>query len=110
MAKLKTSSNQICTIILYKIDTGSYGNIMAIHIFKMLFSRVKKELVATKRNHCPKNVQQKIAFTQLGICKVKIEHNNKQNKNMWVLCMARKGSSTARHSRDGNPRCLNNNL
>ena len=41
-SKLKTSSSQNSTIILYKIDAGSDGNIMSIHIFRM-FPKATKE-------------------------------------------------------------------
>ena len=50
VAKLKTSSSQNCTMIPYKINTGSDVNLMPIHRFKFVFPRVTNEhLVTTKR-------------------------------------------------------------
>ena len=37
VVNLKTSSNQNSTVIPYKIDTGSDGNIMPFHITKLYF-------------------------------------------------------------------------
>ena len=51
---LKTSSNQVRIIIPYKVDTGSDGNVMHLHIYKELFPRAIKEQLAVTRN---KNIQ-----------------------------------------------------
>ena len=51
-AKLKTSMGQNSIVVLYKIDTGSDGNIMPGCIFKKLFPEVtNKQLAATKNKY-----------------------------------------------------------
>ena len=40
-ANLKTSSNQVSIIVPYKVDTGSYGNVMPLHLYKRLFSKIR---------------------------------------------------------------------
>ena len=61
MAILRTSSNQNNTIIPHKIDTGSDGSKMPIHIVKILFPRATKEqLESTKsKNFVLKNKNKK---------------------------------------------------
>ena len=83
----KTSSSQGRITILHKVDTGCDGNIMPLHIYKILFPRATKEQLAAITNT---NVQLKTytrtTATQLGICKIKIEHNNKQRMcNFFVV-------------------------
>ena len=49
MAKLKTSAGINNLMVPYKVDTGSDGNIMPLHIYKKLFPRITSEqLAATK--------------------------------------------------------------
>ena len=43
VTKLKTSTSQNSAVIPYICDTGKDGNIMPIHIFRILFPRVMKE-------------------------------------------------------------------
>ena len=50
VAKLKTSSNQNCTIIPYTIDTGSDGNKLPVYIFNILFPRVMTEQFEATKN------------------------------------------------------------
>ena len=48
-ARLKTSANKNSVIVPYKLDTGSDGNIMPLHMYKTLFHRITNEqLAATK--------------------------------------------------------------
>ena len=67
-ANLKTSSNQVSIIVPYKVDTGSDGNIMPLHINKRLFPSATEEQLATTKN---KNIQLKThnrtIITQMGI-------------------------------------------
>ena len=60
----------------HKAATGSDGNIMPLHRYKKLFPRETKEQLAAT------NIKLKMynhtTITQLGTCKVKMEHNNKQ--------------------------------
>ena len=46
----KTSSNQVSIIEPYKVDTCSGGNIMPLHLYKILFPRTTKEKLAAPRN------------------------------------------------------------
>ena len=48
--KIKSSSSQNSTLIPYKTDMGSDGNIMPIHIFKIFFPRAKTEKLAATKN------------------------------------------------------------
>ena len=41
-ANLKTSSNQVSILVPYKVDTGSDGNIMPLHLYKRLFPSATK--------------------------------------------------------------------
>ena len=78
-ANLKMSSHQVSIIIPYKVDTGSDGNIMPLHLYKKLLPRATKEqLVATKNKIIQLKMYNKTAISQLGICKVKIQHGNAQ--------------------------------
>ena len=78
-ANLNSSSNQVSIIVPYKVDTFSAGKIIPLHLYKILFPRATKEQLAATTN---KNIQLKTynrtIITQLGVCEVKIEHNNKQ--------------------------------
>ena len=48
-ANLKNLANKNSVIIPYKVDPGSDGNIMPLHIYKTLFPRITNvQLVATK--------------------------------------------------------------
>ena len=71
--------NQVSVVLSYKVDTGISGNIMPLHLYKTLFPRARIEQLAATKN---KNVQlksyNKTTITQLGMCKVKLEHNNIQ--------------------------------
>ena len=78
-ADLKTSSNQVSIMVSYKVDTGSDGKIMPLHLYKRLFPRVIKEhLTATKNKNIKLTTYSRTIITQSGICKVKIGQNNKQ--------------------------------
>ena len=78
-ANLKTLSKQVSIIAPYKVDTGSDGNIMPLHIYIRLFPReTKEQLVATKSKNIQLKTYDRIIKTQMGICKVKLEHIYKQ--------------------------------
>ena len=63
--------------IKYKTDMGGNGNIMPTYLFKKLFPNITNEqLVATVNKHILLKTYHKTAITQLGTCKVIIEHNN----------------------------------
>ena len=53
-ATLKILSNQLLIIVSYKVDTGSDGNIMPLHMYKRLFPMATKEQLAATKN---KNIQ-----------------------------------------------------
>ena len=51
---------------------------ISLHIYKKLFPRATKEqLAATRNKEIPIKMYNRKTITQLGICKVKIEQNNK---------------------------------
>ena len=78
-ANLKTSSNQVKIIMPYKVDMGSEGTIIPLHIYKKLFSRAtKKALVATRNTNLQVKTYNRTTILQMDMCKIKIEHNNKQ--------------------------------
>ena len=56
-AKLKMSAGINNIIAPYKVDTGSDGNIMPLHIYKLLFPRITSEQLAATKN---KSVQSKM--------------------------------------------------
>ena len=63
-SKHKISSNKVSVVISYKVDTGSDGNIMPLHLYKKLFPQATKEqLTATKIKHPIKQVQQNNIYT-----------------------------------------------
>ena len=74
VAKLKTFSSQNSTIIPCKTDTGGDGNIMLIHIFKILFPRVANAHMAEKQINNKSiviNIYKKTTIKQLGTFKNK---------------------------------------
>ena len=78
-ANLKTSANKSSIIVPYKVDTGSDGNIIPLHIYKKLFPRVANEqLMAAKTINEQLTTYNRTTITQLGMCTVKIEYNEKQ--------------------------------
>ena len=56
----------------YKVDTGSYGNIMPLHIYKNLFPRTtSKQLVATRDTNIQLKTYSKTTMMQLDIFEAK---------------------------------------
>ena len=80
-ANLKTSVGKNSISVPYKIDLGSDGNIMPLHIFKKLFSGVTNEQLAETINKCILiKTYNKTTITQLGTFKVMIEHKNNRRR------------------------------
>ena len=50
-ANVKSLSNQVSIIVPDKVDTGSDGNIIPLHLYKRLFPRAKEQLAATINKH-----------------------------------------------------------
>ena len=76
-ANLKTSAGQSNIMVLYKIDTGSDGNIMSLHVYKKLFPIITNDRsAATINKNVVLKMYNKTTITQLGTCRVIIEHNN----------------------------------
>ena len=74
------------TIVPYKVDTGSHGNIMPLHIYKKLFPRINNEKLApTKNESIQLKAYNKTTITQLCTCTVEIEYKNK--KKMCTFCV-----------------------
>ena len=86
-AKLDTCIGNNNMIILYKIDTGSDGNIMPWYIFKKLFQRVtESQLMRTVKIHIKMKMYNKTFITQQGTCKVTINYkNNKKKCELFVV-------------------------
>ena len=63
----------------YQIDTDSDGNIIPIHVFRILFPKaIKEQLVDTKNRIIALKTYNKTIIPQLGICNVMINNKNKQ--------------------------------
>ena len=75
--EMHAGNNKI--LVLYKIDTGSEGNIKPYHIFKRLFKNISEaELKKTTKRHIKLKTYNKTVITQLSTCAVTI--NFKDNK------------------------------
>ena len=58
---------------------GSDGNIIPLYMHKKLFPRAAiEQLAATRDTNIKLKMCNQTTVTQLGICRVKIEYNNKQ--------------------------------
>ena len=80
-AKLKTCAGDNKLTVLYKIDTGSDGNIMPQYIFKKLFPRVTEAKIKKPlKTHIKLKIYKKTVITQLGTCAVFIDYNNNKKK------------------------------
>ena len=67
MVELEVHAGDNKIIILYKIDTGSEGNIMPWHIFKKLFKIITEaEFKKTVKGHIKLKTYNKTVITQLG--------------------------------------------
>ena len=84
---LKTLAGQNSITIPYKIDMDSDSNIKPIHIFRKLFPGVTTEQLATTVNkYILLKMYNKTTITQLGTCKVVVEHmNNKKTCQFFVV-------------------------
>ena len=84
---LKTLVGKNSINMPYKIDKGSNSNIMPVHVFKKLFPDVTNDqLVATVNKHIMLKMYNKSKITQLGTCKIVIEHkNNKKTCQFFVV-------------------------
>ena len=80
-AKLDLHAGNNKTTILYKVDTGSDGNIMPWYIFKKFFPRVTEaELTKSIKNHITLKMYNRTVITQLGMCTVIINHKDNKKK------------------------------
>ena len=83
---LKTSAGPSNVIIPYKIETGSSGNIMSIHMYKKLFPNViNEQLAITKNKNVLLKIYNKSTITQIGMCTVIVEHKNNKKNNVDSL-------------------------
>ena len=68
-------------MVPYKIDTGSDGNIMPLHMYKKLFPNITNvQLSTTKNKNVLLKTYNKTTITQLGMCTVIVEHKNNKKK------------------------------
>ena len=78
---LKISAGPNNFMVPYKVDMGTGGNIIPLHIHKTLFSNINNEqLAAIKNNNIQLPMCNKTAITQLGICIIELEHKNNKRK------------------------------
>ena len=85
-AYLKMSAAQSNIMVPYKINTGSDGNIMPLHVHNKLFpSTTNGQLAATKNKNVLLKTYNKTTIAQLGMCTVIKEHNNNKKKNVDFL-------------------------
>ena len=84
-AKFKMSAGQSNIKVPYKIDTGSNGNKMSLHVYKTLFLNITNEQLGATKN---KNVLLKMynitTITQLGTGTVIVEHKNNKKKCIFL--------------------------
>ena len=105
-ANLKTSVGKNSISVPYKIDMGSDRNIMPLHIFKKLFPGVTNEQIADTINKCILlKKYNKMTITQLGTCKLMIEHKNNRKKCQFFVVPS-KWSGVIGYARH---RCTSNN-
>ena len=66
---------------------GNDGSIMPLYMYKKLFPRATiRQLVATRDTNTKLKMYKQTTIMQLGICRVKIEHNNKHKMyNFFVV-------------------------
>ena len=75
---LKTSSHNVVITVPYKVDMGSYRNLMPFYIYKKLFPRATVEHVAARKDNKFKlKTYNQTTITQLSTYRVKLEHNDK---------------------------------
>ena len=68
-----------------KVDRGSDGNIMPLHIYKKSFPRVTDEQLVAKNRNIQCKTYNKTTVAQLSTCTVKIKHNNKQKICIFLV-------------------------
>ena len=86
MAELEMCEGANKIIILYKIDTGSKGNIMPWHIFKRLFKSITEdEFKKTIKGHIKLRTYNKTVIKQLGTCIVPINFKNIKKRCVFFV-------------------------
>ena len=100
-AHLKTQVGKTVTEIPYKIDTGSEGYIMPLHIFKKLFKNMPVEqLKGSIKSNIKLKTYNSTYITQVGTCAVTIEFKNSK-KALCVLVSSWKWQDAAQDARHG---------
>ena len=84
ICKVKNLLSQNSATMPYKFDTGSDGNVMLIHKFKILFPRVTKEQLVATGNKVIILKMNNTTVVQLDIGKEKSKHSKKP-KNVSCL-------------------------
>ena len=85
-ANLKTSAGQSSIMVPYKIDTGSNGNIMPLHMYKKLFPNItNKQLATTKNKNVLLKMYNKTTSTQLGTCTIIVDYKNNKKKGSFFV-------------------------
>ena len=85
-AKLDMQAGRNTIEILYKIDTGSEGNILPLFMFKTLFKNTTEEqLQKSIKSHIRLRMINKTNITQLGACTVVIKFKNIKNRCVFFV-------------------------
>ena len=102
MANLEMQVGETALEILYKIDTGSEGNLMPLYIFRKLFKNMSEEQI---KRSVKGNIKLKMYngihimhIMQLGMCTLHIKFKNIKKK-MCILCSSRKWTGFIRDAR-----------
>ena len=87
IANPKSSSIKVVITVPFKIDIGSEVNLMPLYIHKKLFPRATlDQFMATRDTNIKLKMYNQKTITQLSLCGVKIEHNNKHKMcNFFVV-------------------------
>ena len=75
-------------MVMYKIDTGSDSNNMPSHVYTKIFPYIiKEQLIKARNKRITLKTYNKTSITQLGTCKVTIEHNNNTKRCHFFLVL-----------------------
>ena len=73
-------------MVPYKVDMGSDGNMMPLCIYKKSFTRATvQQLAATRDTNIKLKYVQPTTITQLGICRVKLEHDSEHKVCSFIV-------------------------
>ena len=86
MAKWEMQVGKTALEILYKIDTGSKGNLMSLYIFQKLFANMSKEqLKRLMKENIKLKMYNGMCIMQLGACMVQIKLKNIEKRCIFFV-------------------------